>query len=96
MAADLTAAAPAGEAAPAAEGEDEAEGETGEATTAEGEEDPSDKDSDDDDKKKDKKKGKKKGAVEITFDEDLGMFITRKKRKPGRAKDEVFGLLEDE
>jgi len=96
--ADLTAAAPADEAAPAAEGEEEAEGEgeTGEAIAVEGEEELADKDSDDDDKKKDKKKGKKKGAVEITFDEDLGMFITRKKRKPGRAKDEVFGLLEDE
>lgn len=54
-----------------------------------------DKDSDDDDKKKGKK-GKKKGAVEITFDPDLGMFITRKKRKPGRAKDDMFGLLDEE
>jgi hypothetical protein len=61
------------------------------------EEGDEDKDSDDpDDKKKGKKKGKKKAAVEITFDEDLGMFITRKKRKPGRAKDEMFGLLDDE
>jgi len=51
---------------------------------------------DDDDRKKGKKKGKKKPAVEITFDEDLGMFITRKKRKPGRAKDEMFGLLDEE
>ena len=53
-------------------------------------------DKDDTKKEEGKKKGKKKGAVEITYDEDLGMFITRKKRKPGRAKDEVFGLLEDE
>jgi transcription termination/antitermination protein NusA len=97
VAAELT-AAPAGEAAPAAEGEEEpeAEGEEGEAVTAEEGDEAADKDSDDDDKKKGKKKSKKKGAVEITFDEDLGMFITRKKRKPGRAKDEVFGLLEDE
>jgi len=100
VAPELTAASPSGEAAPAAEGEEEGEAEEGEAgeageavATEEGEED---KDSDDDDKKKGKKKSKKKGAVEITFDEDLGMFITRKKRKPGRAKDEVFGLLEDE
>lgn len=56
-----------------------------------------DKDSDDDDDdKKGKKKGKKKGAVEITFDPDLGMYITRKKRKPGRAKDDMFGLLDEE
>jgi N utilization substance protein A len=41
----------------------------------------------DGDQKKGKKKGKKKVAVEITFDEDLGMFVTRKKRKPGRLKD---------
>jgi N utilization substance protein A len=100
-------AAPAGEAAavlaaaegaPAAEGvaeTTEAEGEEGATGTAEeeGEEEPADKDSEDgDDKKKGKKKSKKKGAVEITYDEDLGMFITRKKRKPGRAKDDVFGL----
>lgn len=33
------------------------------------------------------KKGKKKTSVEITYDEDLGMFVSRKKRKPGRLKD---------
>jgi hypothetical protein len=55
-----------------------------------------DSDDDDDDDKKGKKKGKKKGAVEITFDPDLGMYITRKKRKPGRAKDDMFGLLDEE
>jgi N utilization substance protein A len=69
------------------------------AAAVEEAEDLEDKDSDegdDDDRKKGKKKGKKKGAVEITYDEDLGMFITRKKRKPGRAKDDVFGLLDDE
>jgi transcription termination/antitermination protein NusA len=68
--------------------------EEGEETATD--EDAADKDDDSDDKKKDKKKGKKKGAVEITFDEDLGMFITRKKRKPGRAKDDVFGTLDEE
>jgi len=68
-----------------------AEEETDDETT-----ETADKDDDSDDKKKDKKKGKKKGAVEITFDEDLGMFITRKKRKPGRAKDELFGTLNEE
>jgi N utilization substance protein A len=60
------------------------------------EEDGADKDSDDEDRKKGKKKGKKKGAVEITYDEDLGMFITRKKRKPGRAKDDIFSGLDEE
>jgi N utilization substance protein A len=93
------AVAPAAEGvlAEAVDGEAVAEGaETG-VVEEEGDEDAADKDSDDpDDKKKGKKKGKKKAAVEITFDEDLGMFITRKKRKPGRAKDEMFGLLDDE
>jgi len=70
--------------------EEETDDETTETTET------ADKDDDSDDKKKDKKKGKKKGAVEITFDEDLGMFITRKKRKPGRAKDELFGTLNEE
>lgn len=37
--------------------------------------------------KKGTKKGKKKGTVEVTFDEELGVYITRKKRKPGRIKD---------
>jgi N utilization substance protein A len=60
------------------------------------EDDGRDKDEDDDDDRKGKKKGKKKGTVEITYDEDLGLFITRKKRKPGRAKDDMFGLLDDE
>ncbi len=78
-----------GEAAEGAEGVVEG---AEEATT---DEDAADKDDDSDDKKG-KKKGKKKGAVEITFDEDLGMFITRKKRKPGRAKDELFGTLGEE
>jgi N utilization substance protein A len=38
--------------------------------------------------KKKKKKGKKKAAVEITFDEELGVYVTRKKRKAGRVRDE--------
>jgi DNA-directed RNA polymerase alpha subunit len=42
-------------------------------------------------RKKGKKKSKKKGAVEITFDEDLGIYVTRKKRKPGRLKDYLDG-----
>jgi N utilization substance protein A len=68
------------------------------AVEEEAEEEGEDKDAEDggDGRKKGKKKGKKKGAVEITYDEDLGMFITRKKRKPGRAKDEMFGGLSDE
>jgi hypothetical protein len=59
-------------------------------------EEAKDKDDDDDDDKKGKKKGKKKAAVEITFDPDLGIYVTRKKRKPGRAKDDMFGLLDEE
>lgn len=47
-------------------------------------------------KRKPTKKVKKKGTVEITFDEDLGMFISRKKRKASRAKDDLFSILDDE
>jgi transcription termination/antitermination protein NusA len=53
--------------------------------------------SDDPDKKDKKKKGKKKGKTaqrEIVFDEDLGMFITKKKRKAGRVKGEWDGTEE--
>lgn len=53
-------------------------------------------DEEEDDDKKDKKKGKKKGKApqrEIVYDEDLGMFITKKKRKAGRVKD--WGDLEE-
>jgi N utilization substance protein A len=60
------------------------------------EEEDKDADEDGDDRKKGKKKGKKKGAVEITYDEDLGMYITRKKRKPGRAKDDIFEVLDED
>lgn len=83
------AAAPAAPTAAApAEGVAPAEGEAPEGEDAEDLEDKDDDEGDDDDdKKKGKKKSKKKGGVEITFDEDLGMFITRKKRKPGRLKD---------
>jgi hypothetical protein len=89
VAGEAVAAAPEGEAAVAVEG-------AAEATEEESTEEEADKDDDSDDKKGGKKKGKKKGAVEITYDEDLGMFITRKKRKPGRAKDDMFGGLDDE
>jgi len=63
----------------------------------EGEEEPEqsfeeligEEESDDDDKKDGKKGGKKKGAKsgqrEIVYDEDLGMFISKKKRKAGRG-----------
>ncbi len=90
-------AAVAGETAEAVEGEG-VEGAEEEGEGAEGEEEGEgvavgDKDEaaegeegDDDDKKKGKKKSKKKGTVEVTFDEDLGVYITRKKRKPGRIK----------
>jgi transcription termination/antitermination protein NusA len=48
------------------------------------------------DDKKGKKKSKKKGTLEITFDEDLGVYVTRKKRKPGRVKDMFGSDLDDE
>jgi N utilization substance protein A len=96
----VAAPAEAAEAAPAAEGEaapgEEALELVGEAVGIEEVEDKDSVDDDDDDRKKGKKKGKKKSTVEITFDEDLGMFITRRKRKPGRAKDEMFGILDEE
>ncbi|MBI5348991.1 MAG: transcription termination factor NusA, partial [Chloroflexi bacterium] len=48
-------------------------------------------DEDEDGGKGDKKKVKKKGKVgtkrEVVFDEDLGMFVAKIKRKPGRSKD---------
>ncbi len=74
--------------APAGEGEIEGEGES---------EDWQDKDDEDDEedetgaKKKGKKKGKKRPAVEIEYDEELGVYITRKKRKASRAGDELGG-----
>lgn len=53
-------------------------------------------DSDDPDKK-DKKKGKKKGGKgtqrEIVFDEDLGVFIAKKKHKAGRSGNEWWDEL---
>lgn len=55
-------------------------------------------DEEDDDKKK-KKKGKKKGkgvVREVVYDEDLDMFISRKKRKPGRLKDDWDGITVEE
>ncbi len=79
----------AGQAVPV--GEAEAEGET-EAEEGEDKDDASEGGA----AKKGRKKSKKKGTVEVTFDEDLGMFITRKKRKPGRAKDDMFGMLDEE
>ena len=48
-------------------------------------------DEEEDGGKGDKKKVKKKGKVgtkrEVVFDEDLGMFVAKIKRKPGRSKD---------
>lgn len=69
-----------------AEGEAETEGEDTEAE----EEGLENKDEEDEDlgiSRKKVKKAKKKPSVEITYDEDLGMFVSRKKRKPGRLKD---------
>ncbi len=58
----------------------------------EGKDDTEDTDDDSGPKKKGKKKAKK-ANVEITFDEDLGIYVTRRKRKPGRA-DEFYGVEE--
>jgi N utilization substance protein A len=44
-------------------------------------------------KKKGKKKGKKRTTVEIEYDEELGVYITRKKRKASRGG-EVLGEVE--
>lgn len=54
---------------------------------AEGTENKDDEDDELGTGRKKTKKGKKKTSVEITYDEDLGMFVSRKKRKPGRLKD---------
>jgi transcription termination/antitermination protein NusA len=72
------------------EGEEGEEGEAaGEGTEATGDKDESEEDEVDETGalKKGKKKSKKKGTTEVTFDEELGVYITRKKRKPGRIKD---------
>ncbi|MBM2847701.1 MAG: nusA [Anaerolineales bacterium] len=85
------AVSPAAE-APAAgtvEGEEELE-------EAEDLEDKDEEEVDEAGKKKAKKKGKKKGAVEITFDEEKGVYVTRKKRKAGRSKDDPLLNLGDE
>jgi len=82
-------------ATPAAEGE----APTGEAVVVEeeGGGETEDKDGEEiGDDKKGKKKGKKKGTLEITFDEDLGIYVTRKKRKPGRVNDMFDTTTEDE
>lgn len=45
-------------------------------------------------KKKGKKKGKKRPAVEITYNEELGVYIKQKKRKASRASDLLGGTDE--
>jgi N utilization substance protein A len=45
--------------------------------------------------KEKKKKGKTK-AVTVVFDEATGTMVTRRKRKPGRAKDWIAGDTQDE
>jgi hypothetical protein len=85
--------------APTAEPETEAVGELVPAGEAEEEvEDWQDKDDEDEEdetgaKKKGKKKGKKRPAVEIEYDEELGVYITRKKRKASRGGED-FGDAE--
>jgi len=75
------------------------------APTVEGEieeedvEDFESKDDEDDEedetgKKKGKKKAKKRPVVEITYDEELGVYIKQKKRKASRAGD-LFGIEEE-
>ena len=61
--------------------------EVGEGVEAPGEKDEGEEEEEVDELGKKKKKSKKKGATEVTFDEELGVYITRKKRKPGRIKD---------
>ncbi len=80
-----------GQDVPELEAEDADEVEVDEG--AEGSEGAENKDDEDDELtgRKKAKKAKKKPSVEITFDEDLGLFVSRKKRKPGRLKD----LFED-
>ncbi len=90
--AQAEAVAPTGEAAaPAAEGvEGEAAAEGDEdAESLEFKDDALGDDDDDDDKKKGgKKKGKKsKTGVELTYDDELGVYIKTKKRKASRAGD---------
>ncbi len=64
------------------------EGEEGEETEGEKDEEEGGEEGETDEagRKKGKKKTKKKGTTEVTFDEELGVYITRKKRKPGRIK----------
>ncbi|MBL8055512.1 MAG: hypothetical protein JNK29_02385, partial [Anaerolineales bacterium] len=104
-AAPETAAAPAGEAAApeaAAAPAGEAVAPAGEAAEESEElEDPQFKDDEEEEeddatgKKKGKKKGKKaRATVEIEYDEELGVYITRKKRKASRAGDMLGGLEE--
>ena len=92
---EAAAEAPAAEAAPGAEAvaqpvAGEGEGEAEEEGEEEGVEGEGGAEGESDDHKKGTKKGKKKGTLEVTFDEELGVYITRKKRKPGRIKD-FFG-----
>jgi hypothetical protein len=60
-----------------------------EAEEVEDLEDKDEEEVDETGKKKVKKKGKK-GAVEITFDEEKGVYVTRRKRKAGRSKDDLL------
>jgi N utilization substance protein A len=101
--AEAVAGEPASEAVaePAAgEAEVVAEGEATPVVSAEDEEEDfeSKDDEDDDDdsgkKKGGKKKGKKRPAVEITYDEELGVYIKQKKRKASRADDLLGGTTE--
>lgn len=85
------AAAPEQEAVavPAGEAEEEEEIEDFEAKDEEDEEEE-----DATGKKKGKKKAKKRPTVEITYDEELGVYIKQKKRKASRGGDLLGGLEE--
>ncbi len=89
-------AVPAAEATAEAPAADEAVSASPEAEEAEDLEDKDEDELDENGKKKAKKKGKKKGTVEITFDEEKGVYVTRKKRKAGRSKDDLLSNLGDE
>jgi N utilization substance protein A len=77
-----------GVAVPVVEGEEEEEDEDFESK------DDADEDDSDDKKKGGRKKGKKRPAVELTYDEELGVYIKQKKRKASRV-DELLGGAEE-
>ncbi|MBL8044940.1 MAG: transcription termination/antitermination protein NusA [Anaerolineales bacterium] len=93
--AQLAVAEPVGEPvaakAVATEGEGAAEAETEEEEDYEAKDDESEDDDTPGAKKKGKKKGKRRPAAEITYDEELGVYIKQKLRKSNRGGDLLGG-----